>query len=89
MIASFLPDHSPQRLAVKLKSKAESYVRQGHPWVFESSIVKINKAGEAGDVAIIFDQRKNKYLGLGLYDPHSPIRIKMLGHNQSILPDHY
>ena len=87
MIQSFLSEHTPQRLAVKLKTKAESYVRQGHPWVFESSIVKISKEGEAGDVAIIFDQRKNKYLGLGLYDPYSPIRIKMLGHNQTIKID--
>ena len=87
MIQSFVPEHTPQRLAVKLKAKAESYVRQGHPWVFESSIVKISKEGEAGDIAIVFDQRKNKYIGLGLYDPHSPIRIKMLGHNQSVKID--
>ncbi len=87
MIQPFFPNHTPQRLAIKLKSKAESYVRQGHPWVFESSIVKMNKEGTAGDLAIIFDQRKNKYLGLGLYDPHSPIRIKMLAHNQSVTID--
>ncbi len=84
MIKPFNTEHTPQRLAIKLKSKAETYVRQGHPWVFESSIVKINKEGKAGDIAIIFDQRKNKYLGLGLYDPYSPIRIKMLGHNHSV-----
>jgi len=87
MIKSFNPEYETQRLAIKLKTKAESYVRQGHPWVFESSIVKINKEGRAGDVAIIFDQKKNKYLGLGLYDPYSPIRIKMLAHNQSIKLD--
>lgn len=87
MMQSFVPEHTSQRLAVKLKSKAEIYVKQGHPWVFESSIVKVNKEGVAGDIAIIFDQRRNKYLGLGLYDPYSPIRIKMLGHNQSIQVD--
>lgn len=87
MIKSFLSERLPQRLAIKLKSKAESYVRQGHPWVFESSIVKINKEGNAGDIAVIFDQKKNKYLGLGLYDPYSPIRIKMLAHNQSVKID--
>lgn len=80
MIPTFCPDHSVQRLAVKLKTKSESYLRQGHPWIFESSILKINKEGNAGDLAIIFDQKKNKYLGLGLYDPYSPIRIKLLAH---------
>jgi len=60
MIQSFLSEHTPQRLAVKLKTKAESYVRQGHPWVFESSIVKISKEGEAGDVAIIFGSEEEQ-----------------------------
>ena len=53
-------------------------VKKQHPWVFESSIVKQNKEGNAGDLAIIFDQRKNEFLACGLYDPFSPIRIKLL-----------
>jgi len=81
MTPTFCLNHSVQRLAVKLKSKAEAYLRHGHPWIFESSILKVNKEGNAGDVAIIFDQKKNKYLGLGLFDPYSPIRIKMLAHS--------
>ena len=80
MTQTFCPNHIIQRLAIKLKSKSESFLRQGHPWIFESSILKINKEGQAGDLAIIFDQKKNKYLGLGLYDPYSPIRIKLLAH---------
>jgi len=82
MFSSFCPNHSIQRLAVKLKPKSETFLRQGHPWIFESSIQKINKEGKAGDLAIIFDQKKNKYLGLGLYDPYSPIRIKLLAFNK-------
>lgn len=81
MHQTFCPDHTVQRLAVKLKPKSESFLRQGHPWIFETSILKINKEGKAGDLAIIFDQKKNKYLGLGLYDPNSPIRIKVLVHS--------
>ncbi len=82
MFPTFCPDHATQRLAVKLKPKSEAFLRQGHPWIFESSIQKINKEGNAGDIAIIFDQKKNKYLGLGLFDPYSPIRIKMLAHHK-------
>jgi len=82
MTPNFCPNHTPQRLAIKLKPKSETFLRQGHPWIFEYSIAKINKEGQAGDLAIIFDQKKNKYLGLGLYDPHSPIRIKMLLHHK-------
>ncbi len=79
------PDHisssrEPQRLAVKLNKAGEKSVKQGHPWVFSDSIVKINKDGQAGDIAIVFDSRTNKVIGVGLYDPASPIRIKMLHH---------
>jgi len=79
--------YSPQRLAIKLKVKAEKYVKQGHPWIFESSITKQSKDGQAGDLAIIFDNRNNKYIGLGLFDPHSPIRIKLIAANQKVVID--
>ncbi len=68
----------PQRLAIKLKPAAQRMVKKGHPWVFEGGIVKQNAEGQAGDLAIIYDNKKNKFLAIGLYDPHSPIRIKVL-----------
>lgn len=70
----------PNTLAVKLKPAGERSVKQGHPWVFSESIDKINKEGKAGDLAIIFEQRRNTAIGIGLYDPSSPIRIKII-HN--------
>lgn len=73
-----LPKITPQTLAIKLRPAAEKKVKQGHPWIFEQGMAKMNKEGKAGDLAIIFDQRKNKAIGVGLYDPGSPIRIKML-----------
>lgn len=69
---------SIQRIAIKLKPAAERMVKKGHPWIFEGGIVKQSQAGTAGDLAIVYDQRKNKFLACGLYDPHSPIRIKVL-----------
>ncbi|KAA3634793.1 MAG: class I SAM-dependent rRNA methyltransferase [Bacteroidetes bacterium] len=39
---------------------------------------KQNLQGNAGELASIYDQKKNKFLALGLYDPDSPIRIKLL-----------
>jgi len=55
-------------------------VRSGHPWLFSDSIIKINKEGNAGDIAVIFSTKKNKVLGIGLYDRNSPIRTKMIHH---------
>lgn len=66
------------RLAVKLNNKAERAVKKGHPWVFSDSILKLNKEGNAGDLAIMFDSKNNKVFAIGLYDPDSPIRIKVL-----------
>lgn len=75
------------RIAIKLKATAEKAVRQGHPWVFETSITKQSKPGKTGDLAIIFSNKSNKFLGLGLFDVDSPIRIKMLHHGESIVID--
>ena len=70
-----------QRLAIKLSKAGERFVRSGHPWIFDKAITKISKEGNAGDIAIIYGTKSNKVIGVGLYDPHSPIRIKLLHHN--------
>jgi 23S rRNA (cytosine1962-C5)-methyltransferase len=66
------------RIAIKLKPTAERKVKKGHPWVFEGSITKQSGEGKPGDLAIIYDNKKNKFLACGFYDPESPIRIKLL-----------
>ncbi|MFT5847869.1 MAG: 23S rRNA (cytosine1962-C5)-methyltransferase [Psychroserpens sp.] len=76
--SSINSDNPSKRLAIKLTSKGENYVQQGHPWVFSESIVKINDGAKTGDLAIIFGKRKNEMIGIGLYDAASPIRIKMI-----------
>jgi len=70
--------HTLIRLAIKVKPAAERSLRNSHPWVFEGSIVKQSSEGKAGDLAIIFDQKKDKLLAVGLFDPSSPIRIKVV-----------
>ena len=77
-----IPEHKQplSRLAIKLNANGERSVLQGHPWVFENSIVKQNKDGQSGDVCIVFRKRDDSVIGIGLYDAESPIRIKMLHH---------
>lgn len=70
----------PKRLALKLSNSGEKHVLSGHPWLFSNRIDKVNKDGSAGDLAIIFSQKKNTVIGVGLYDPKSPIRVKLLHH---------
>lgn len=75
------PNIQPQKLAIKLTPAAENLMmKTAHPWVFSNSIEKINKKGNAGDIAVLFRHKDNKVFGIGLYDPNSPIQIKMLYH---------
>ena len=70
----------PKNLAVKLSNVGEQHVIKKHPWVFSNSIEKISGNPKSGDLAIIFSKKKNKVIGIGLYDADSPIKIKII-HN--------
>ena len=75
---SRLPAPSNKNIAVGVKAAAEAAVRRGHPWVYESSIVRQSHPGKAGDLAVIYGRANNRFLAVGLYDPFSPIRIRIL-----------
>ncbi len=81
-----LPRPSGRRIAIHIKPAAEHALRQGHPWVFDQSIRKQSHEGQAGDLAVIFDH-KRKFLAIGIYDPHSPIRVRILQHRQQATID--
>ena len=66
------------RLPTTLTSAGERALKSGHPWLFDGAISKIKGEGTAGDLAVIFSFKKNKFIGVGLYDPDSPIRIRVL-----------
>lgn len=75
-----MPDLTPasdRRLAVRVTRDAERQLRAGHPWLFDRSISSISADGEPGDLAVVFDA-KRRFLAIGLYDPESPIRVRVL-----------
>ncbi len=74
---SQLPAPSAKRIALRISAPAERALRQGHPWVFDQSITEQSHAGAPGDLAVIFDD-KRRFLAIGLYDPASPIRVRLL-----------
>ena len=73
-----LPMVGKKNISVRVKGAAERALKQGHPWVFESAILRQSHLGNAGDLAVIYDRKKKNFLAVGLYDPLSPIRIKVL-----------
>lgn len=65
------------RLRCRLTATAEAIVRGGHPWIFDNSIREQNREGDAGELAVIYD-RNDRFLAVGLFDPESPLRIRVL-----------
>jgi 23S rRNA (cytosine1962-C5)-methyltransferase len=81
-----VPAPSSKRLAVKVTNDAIRQIRGGHPWVFDGSIVSVSGGtdgvGRAGDFAVIFDNDR-QFVAIGLYDPSSPIRVRVLHHGKT------
>jgi len=76
-ILSSIPRIAEKRIAMRVTPEAERAIKQGHPWLFESAITQQSFAGHPGDLAVIFD-KKRRFLAIGLFDPHSPIRVRIL-----------
>lgn len=77
---------NPPRLRLRVTATAESLIRGGHPWLYDASIREQNRAGQPGELAVIYD-RRDKFLALGLYDPLSPIRVRVLHHGKPATAD--
>ena len=74
---SRLPTPSERRIAVRISADALRQVRGGHPWIFDGSIDSVSHDGSAGDLAVVFDG-KRRFAAVGLFDPTSPIRVRVL-----------
>lgn len=75
-------------MAVEVTRDALRQIRGGHPWVYDGSITRLRPpaglTGDdlvAGDLAVVFDERR-RFAAIGLYDPGSPIRIRVLHHGR-------
>lgn len=67
-----------RRVAVRVSPAGLRAVRSGDPWLFDGSITAARPDDlPSGAVAIVFDDRR-RVAGVGLWDPDSPIRVKML-----------
>jgi len=72
---------SSSRIALRVTPAAERALRRGHPWLFDTAISRQSCEGCAGDLAVIFD-RKDRFLAVGLFDPTSQIRVRVLQHGK-------
>lgn len=72
-------------IAIKLNKSGEIAVKKGHPWVFESSIIKGPEEKKAnGSLCILFDSKTNKPYAFGLWEQDEIIRIKIIHRANSL-----
>lgn len=64
-------------LRMRVSAAAETQLRAGHPWVYVDSVREQNRDGMSGELAVIYD-RKDEFLAVGLFDPDSPIRVRVI-----------
>ncbi len=79
----------PQRLATTLTPQGERILRSGHPWLFDRAVASVKGAGRSGDLAVVFGRKSDRFIGIGLYDPDSPIRIRVLAHGEPVTIDEH
>ncbi len=70
-------DDAGSRLRMRVTPAAELAVRHGHPWIYGDKVRQQNRMGETGEITVVYD-RQDRFLGLGLYDRESAIRLRML-----------
>jgi len=80
---SRIPFPDAKRIALRVTPAAESALRRGHPWLYEAAITNQSRGGKPGDIAVIFDKNR-KFLAVGLYDPTSPLRVRVLAHHKPV-----
>ena len=72
-----LPVAASRRMAVRATADAIRQLRAGSPWLYDGSITSVSHEGAPGDLAVVFDDHR-RFVAVGLFDPASPIRVKIL-----------
>ncbi len=60
--------------------KAENSIQSGHPWVYNTEVVKVEGDCKNGDLIDLVSPR-GKYLGTGFYNGNSKIRVRVISRN--------
>ncbi len=63
-------------LKIKISKSLQDKVRKGLPKIFHYQI-EDDPGGEPGDLGVIYNS-SNRFLAIGLYDPCSPVRFRIL-----------
>ncbi len=79
-----MPSHSilqPSMNKVYLKRKISSRVANGHPWIFNNEVEKVEGEVKGGEITEVFSHDK-KFIGKGYINPKSQILVRLLTRNK-------
>jgi len=71
------PHCATRPVKLQVTNSAIASLHRGHPWLYAERIKEESHQGQAGDLAVVFDTKK-RFVAVGLYDPHSRIRMRVL-----------
>lgn len=75
-------------MIVQLTQPIEAALRRGHPWIYADAVKVLGgrRRARAGTVAEVLDTAGD-LLGYGIYDPDSPLRVRMWTLEQGVRVD--
>ncbi|MBL7747362.1 MAG: rRNA large subunit methyltransferase I, partial [Chitinophagaceae bacterium] len=74
---------------VYLRKKISPRVVNGHPWIFNNEVDKVDGEPAGGDIVEVFTHDK-KFVGKGYINPKSQILVRLLTRNRAaIINDQY
>ncbi|MBC7754912.1 MAG: hypothetical protein H7Z71_11790, partial [Moraxellaceae bacterium] len=65
------------RLKIKLSRNLRRTILQGHPWVYADNVTAPSPKVDVAQLAQVIDS-KNEHVAWALYDPHSPLSLRIL-----------
>jgi 23S rRNA (cytosine1962-C5)-methyltransferase len=65
-----------------LRRKISPRVANGHPWIFNNEIEKMEGDAKPGDIVTVFTHDK-KFLGKGYFNPQSQIQVRLLSRDKN------
>jgi 23S rRNA (cytosine1962-C5)-methyltransferase len=71
---------------VTLTQPLEPLIRRGHPWIYADAISGRGVRAQAGDVVDVVN-RQGEWVARGVYDPDSPIRVRVWTTNPEVAVD--
>ncbi|MBR2177067.1 MAG: class I SAM-dependent rRNA methyltransferase [Clostridia bacterium] len=67
-------------VVAEVSKKAEASLQHGHPWIYDAEVKNLDGKPENGDIVDVVSGR-GRFLGSGMYNSHSKIRIRLLSRN--------